>query len=170
MPENTEATFAETCGLPEKLPRPLRVTQQTCAPLHNLFSRVIEQYHADRLPYALIAFVLKPKASTHAGQTVLGQAKAVSPIDNALTGLDFVIVFGWDEFQKLTDAQREALIDHELSHCTSEEVNGVTTWRTCDHDVDEFTDIIRRHGLWLPGLEKFSDAARSAAVQGDARK
>lgn len=58
----------------------------------------------------------------------------------------------WEMF---TEAQRIALLDHEICHCGvayPEEKDGAEMF-LIEHDSEEFKDIVRRHGLWEPGLE-----------------
>ena len=38
-------------------------------------------------------------------------------------------------------------------------------WYIQDHDVEEFSDVIRRHGLWDQGVEKFAEAVREVEYQ-----
>ena len=58
----------------------------------------------------------------------------------------------------LTDAQRIALVDHELCHCRV--AKGKLKMRA--HSIEEFTDIVRRHGLWKPDVQWFADVAKGA--------
>jgi len=60
----------------------------------------------------------------------------------------------------LTDAQRVALVDHELCHCQVDEEE-FTPW-VRPHSIEEFTEIVDRHGLWEPDLERFARSVRGA--------
>jgi len=60
-------------------------------------------------------------------------------------------------------AWREALLDHELSHCDcTQDKAGNKKWNIVDHDVQEFVSVVRRHGLWEADLQKLMIAARQA--------
>jgi hypothetical protein len=52
----------------------------------------------------------------------------------------------------LTGPQRLALVDHELSHIGADGL--------LSHDVEEFSGVIERHGLWRPALEEFIEASK----------
>lgn len=39
------------------------------------------------------------------------------------------------------------------------------SWSIREHDVEEFSDVIRRHGLWDTGIERFAEAVREADYQ-----
>lgn len=83
----------------------------------------------------------------------------------------------------MPEEQRAALVDHELCHFTREEweepdpkvqskwvtVYGAATdpdsWGIREHDVEEFSEIIERHGLWDIGIETFAEAVREADHQ-----
>lgn len=69
---------------------------------------------------------------------------------------------GTDRFGErwgLTDAQRIALIDHELCHC---EVDDDGNLYARPHSIEEFTEIIERHGLWKGDVKEFARAAKTA--------
>lgn len=63
----------------------------------------------------------------------------------------------WDE---LSPEQKAALIDHELCHFGVEysEEKEEPTMYIRKHDIEEFEDIVRRHGIWEDGLESFAAA------------
>lgn len=101
------------------------------------------------------------------GRITLGQAKKGSDLDRELHGYDFVILLNhevWNQsgFQK---HQKLALIDHELCHCeVSKDTNGEpkvdennrVVYRIRKHDIEEFTEVIARHGSWKADLEMFA--------------
>lgn len=64
-------------------------------------------------------------------------------------------------WETLSDPQKIALIDHELCHFIIEEddLNPEPRLGIKPHDIEEFTDVVRRHGLWEPGLVEFGAAA-----------
>lgn len=79
--------------------------------------------------------------------------------------------------------QRAALVDHELCHFTRTKTeepdpkdprNWITvygpaddpdSWGIREHDVEEFSEIIERHGLWDTGIESFAAVVREADHQ-----
>ncbi len=65
----------------------------------------------------------------------------------------FLMEIAWDTWQALSGPQRIALVDHELTHIGQDgEIVG--------HDVEEFAEIIGRHGAWKPDLTAFLEASR----------
>ena len=101
----------------------------------------------------------------------LGQCRKASDLDRDLHGYDFVILLNYEAWNAadFSAAQMEALIDHELLHAqitldkeTGEEkrdTQGRPVWRVRGHDVEEFHDIIRRHGFWTSNLETMARTA-----------
>lgn len=81
--------------------------------------------------------------------------------------IDFVITVNTTYWDKLSPHDREALIDHELSHCIKkgEDEEGAPIWGITGHDVEEFSGVIRRHGLWRQNLAGFAAAIREVDYQ-----
>lgn len=107
--------------------------------------------HPD-LAGAVIFCVFEERSAPQQGRVSLGKAKRQGPVDRLLTGADFVIQLNKEEWEKLTLDQKRALLDHELCHCTSDDEGN---WKKRPHDVEEFTEIVQRHGLWERGVEAF---------------
>lgn len=116
---------------------------------------LIEQYHTI-LKHANIGILFKDEAPVSRGKTTLGKAIKVTDRMKVYTGLDFIIWLAWDEWQRLTDAQRLALIDHELCHCGM----GTAGWAIRPHDIEEFTEVIERHGFYTRDLWKVERIAK----------
>lgn len=127
--------------------------------------RLIGEHH-EHLLGVRIEYVFRNKATKKGGRVVLGKARKLSGL-NAWLATDaderfvvpdsfFVIELAEDEWALLSDAQRVALVDHELSHCLAEvDDDGDFTLGTRGHDLEEFTDIVRRHGLWKQDVSDF---------------
>jgi hypothetical protein len=112
---------------------------------------------------------LKPDVDGH---IVLGRCVKVSDLHKEFFNFDFIIVLNreyWDEFE---DDKRLALMDHELSHAAAtmddltgeqkEDERGHPVWRSRKHDLEEFRDVVKRHGLYKDDLIKFAEAIRNA--------
>lgn len=108
------------------------------------------------------------------GHLTLGAVKRASDLDRELAAFDFVVLLNreWWEHPSTTAIQRDALMDHELSHCTVREdpntrepmrdERGRIVYRLRRHDLEEFTSIAARYGIWKRDLEAFAEAlARS---------
>ena len=96
------------------------------------------------------------------GRVRLGVASKAAARLQYLASCDFVIEFNWEAWRILTAPQRIALVDHELSHCGRDDESGV--WILVPHDVEEFSSIVGRWGLWTPDLRVFSAALKGAQV------
>ena len=100
------------------------------------------------------------------GRVVLGKCKKASDLDRELAAYDFIILLrqAWWTSRETTDGQRRALMDHELCHATVrlDERTGDPVrderkrlvFRMRKHDVEEFTSIVERHGIYKGDLER----------------
>lgn len=127
---------------------------------------LLEEHHghlAEARVYYL--FRLGPWASK--GDVVLGKAYKVSDRDKYLHGYDFLIVINKDYWPALTEEQRVALVDHELCHCSRGEdtSDGYPKWEIRNHTVEEFVEVIRRHGLWKEDVKRFIEVGIEANRQ-----
>lgn len=105
------------------------------------------------------------------GHTVLGKAKKASDLDRELVAIDFVIMLSATFWQDavVSDDQRRALLDHELCHCSVKvddngdkcvDERGRIVYRMRKHDIEEFSEIVARHGTYKRDLEVFAAALR----------
>lgn len=122
----------------------------------ELAGSLIDQYHPS-LKAARIGFLFRSPVSKSQGREVWGQAEKVTAKWQALLPepLDFIIWLAADIWlDVLDDRQRKALLDHELCHCfwdgEKAHIHG--------HDIEEFTVIIERHGLWNSAAERMAQA------------
>lgn len=133
---------------------------------HELIPR-----HHPHLVEARIKYLFRRGNWTSKGRTRLGQAVKVSERDRVIHGYDFVVIINYDYWPALDEDQRRALVDHELCHCErNEDAQGNPKWNIRAHDVEEFQEIVRRHGLWKPDLqqlERVMKARRQVELFGD---
>ena len=62
---------------------------------------------------------------------------------------------------ELTDEQKTALVDHELSHCWAvADDYGHVKIKILPHDCEEFFEIARRYGAWSPDVQSLINAAK----------
>lgn len=126
--------------------------------------------HHSHLIGARIEYVFRSKASKSKGQELWGKARKVTGLNAYLAGGDavegteefFVVEVAADIWKELGDKQKRALIDHELYHCvtTIDEQTGETHLAVAPHDVEEFAEVIKRHGLWRGDVKAFVQAAQ----------
>jgi hypothetical protein len=121
----------------------------------------VERHH--RLALCRIEYVFIDKAPRSKGRLVLGRARRMGGLAAFIAGRTtpeaftdpvplFVIEISHNTWERLTDPQRRALVDHELCHCLCElDDDGEPVLSTKGHDFEEFREIIERHGMWNSG-------------------
>jgi len=140
-------------------------------PIYGMVTDLVEKHHEELTNARIaVAWNLSWRADVD-GVVKLGQLKKASDLDRELHPYDFVIMLRKEFFElaETTDAQRLALIDHELSHGTVRidkdgepmvDAKGRTLYRMRKHDVEEFSHIVARHGLYKRDLEHFFSVAK----------
>jgi Putative phage metallopeptidase len=125
---------------------------------------LISAYHphlSDASQVQVLYLFTTQKRKTH-GKATLAATKRLSPLDTFLagdallpeTGDAFLVLIGLVEWSVLTEDQRIALVDHELCHI----IHDGEQFGLIGHDVEEFSAVIRRHGLWKPDVQDFARA------------
>jgi hypothetical protein len=133
----------------------------------------LRESHHTHLDEARIAMVWRKDINPDRdNRIVLGWAKKATDLSREFSDFDLVILLNRDAWNDLTLAQRTALVDHELCHFALvtkdgepvRDERGRLCYRLKKHDLEEFRDVISRHGLYL------DDVARFAAVCAQARQ
>lgn len=143
----------------------------------DIADRLIPRYHSHLMSWATeIRYVFRNEAQVSKGKTVWGKAHKITALPcylatnapgdaNAFDDVPappadmFVLEIAADIWTHLTERQREALVDHELTHFTIEMDDNVGLVRGLKaHDVEEFRSIAERHGAWKPDLAEFAEA------------
>lgn len=155
---------------PKKIPYRLIPNDGTTKPMYRMMSDLIHEHHS-HLRDAKIALAWHAgwKADVD-GRVVLGRCKRASDLDRQLSEFDFVIILNREFWTapEVTIEQKQALLDHELCHAevvidpTSDEPHedesGRTVYRIRRHDIEEFSEIVERHGCYKKDLEQFAAA------------
>jgi len=101
-------------------------------------------------------------------------ASVESDGERELAAFDFIVLLRkvfWAD-ARVTDWQRRALLDHELCHGALkldvngepiEDERGRKVFRTRKHDVEEFSAIVERYGLWTGDLERMAKSFQRQA-------
>ncbi len=134
--------------------------------MYQLLDRYVHLHHPDlRDARIALAWNLAWKPDVD-GHVTLGKCKKASDLDRELAAFDFIILLRrsfWLDL-RVTDEQREALLDHELCHGALkrddrgepvEDVRGRKVYRIRKHSIEEFTEVVERHGMWTADLEAF---------------
>jgi Putative phage metallopeptidase len=147
------------------------ITREDQPTMYKLLDKLVKAHHTD-LKDARIALAWctswKPDVD---GRQTLGKCKRASDLDRELAPLDFVILLNQDYWQNeaIPNEHKTALLDHELMHAAVkldrfgepvEDVRGRKVYRLRRHDLEEFSDIAARHGLWKKDIEHFAQALR----------
>lgn len=114
---------------------------------------VIPKWHKE-LKGRKVAYVEVPKMNKK-GDPVLATIKIASAMEKHLSGKDIILKINGETWHQLSDEQRLALLDHEFMHITVNEETG--DLMSLNHDVEAFSDEIRRHGLWRKNLRLFAE-------------
>lgn len=144
-------------------------------PIYSMLAELVREHH-DELRGARFAIAWnltwQPDAD---GRTKIGMCKRASDLDRELAAFDFVILLRrafWKD-ERVSDVQRRALLDHELCHAArattkggdpATDERGRPVWRIRKHDIEEFSEIVDRHGMWSRDLENLADAFRKNGV------
>lgn len=147
--------------------------------VEKLADELIVKHHAhlNRTDVTIKCVFRDPPAKSR-GKIVLGKAGKVGGRSAYLVALEhaarvepgepvdfFVVEIAYEPWQGLTDRQRLALVDHELSHLDVElDDNGNRKLVTRGHDLEEFTEVVQRHGLWRPPVAEFTEVAKAAQL------
>lgn len=136
------------------------------AELVETFAKRLLKEHHSELATARIRYIWVSEASKKSGRPVLGKVRKISGALQFLTDLDFLVEVALDQFNDLTEKQREALVDHLLQRCHGEEdeKTGEMKWSIRDPDVQEFSEILDRHGAWNEDLRGFVTIAHAIDV------
>lgn len=137
------------------------VTEFTEAPeVKGIAEKMIPAYHG-HLESARIRYLFTTKDMKKHGDVVLGKAKTAGSLVKFFGQCDFVLVLALKEWSEADAKTREALVDHELCHCSFKvSEKGVQSWALRGHDIEEFREVIDRRGLWSSASEKFVETVR----------
>jgi len=112
-----------------------------------------------------IDYVYRDQAAKSKGKIVLAKARKISGLNAFIANAEmvqrdfFVIEVAEDTWDQLDAAQQKALVDHELTHCHVEfDEAGTPQLAIRGHDLEEFSCIVQRHGLWLSSTAQFGSA------------
>ena len=139
--------------------------------LYGILHDLVVKFHPE-LSHARIAlaWALGWKSDVD-GRVTLGRMKKASDLDRELVPYDFILLLSrtFVEDATVSDAQRTALIDHELCHATIKldktgepelDERDRRMYRLRKHDLEEFSEIAERHGCWKRDIEHFAVSLR----------
>ena len=145
-------------------------------PAYDLLNSLVSAFH-DHLSEARIALAWNTawKADTD-GRVTLGKCRKVGDLDRDIHEYDFIVILNREFWNSFNDRQKAALLDHELMHAEiktdehgepEQDERGRIVYRIRKHDIEEFADVVKRHGLWMHDLELFARALMVRQKQDD---
>lgn len=144
----------------EKIP----VRYDRAESVEEIARKLIREYHTE-LVNTKIAYLFKNRPIKARGRGVIAFVSKCSGIVKALSEIDVVMIISYPAFQPLSEAYKLAVIDHELTHLIVEESPaGDPRVRMLAHDVEEFSAIIERHGLYQEDLVRLGRVIQTVTV------
>ena len=136
---------------------------------YKLMAQVRKDWHPDIAEAKIALAWRKGFKADKDGHLTLGKCIKAAELQKEFVDYDFVILLNfevWNE-KEFTKEKKIALLDHELMHADEAvdkegepkvDAKGRRMWRTRKHDVEEFSAVIERHGIWKRDLERFAEA------------
>lgn len=130
----------------------------------------IRQRHHRHIRKAKIALAWKKSIKPDRdGHILLGKCRKSSDLQREVSEYDFIILLNKEawEHEEFGRKRQKALLDHELCHAAQaydkkgkrlKNDRGKYVFRVRKHDVEEFSEIVERHGIWKHDLQLFADA------------
>lgn len=129
---------------------------------------LIPVFHAHLVENIRIDYVFTDKITKKGNKEVWGTMRKISALNAYLASDDnskkhgvtesfFVMVISEPIWNKLNDKQKRALVDHELCHAKVDvDEEGNYKLKIVPHDMEEFTEIVKRHGLWAEDVTEIA--------------
>jgi predicted metallopeptidase len=141
--------------------------------VEKIANKLIPQYHKHLEDFSVkVKYAFCEKTPKSKGREVWGTCRKVTTLNSYLSGEEcepyFVIVISHPVWELLPEEKRIALVDHELCHAMAqmkkdetqededvENFEDPVNLSIKPHDLEEFTCIVKRHGLWKEDIEEF---------------
>lgn len=124
----------------------------------NYVSRIVNNHRPDLAQARIVTMFRRGNWSSKQKDTWAATKRISREIATLMGGEggDYLITVNQDIWENLNEAQRIALIDHELCHCLrgDDDKHGNPKWQTVGHDIEEFFAIIKRHGDWSEDVKR----------------
>lgn len=140
--------------------------------VREVAEKLVAEHHQE-LQGIRVEYVWRNKPIVSRGKVVLGKARKITGLAAFLSSgesLDeddeqtyFVIEVAKEYWPKLTNEERIALVDHELTHCTVDYGDdGENKLSILPHDLEDFLSIFRRYGAWSEDAQRVVAAIDAA--------
>lgn len=136
---------------------------------YKLLSKVRKRHHQETQKAKIaLAWRIDYKPDPD-GHIVLGKCKRTTELQREFADWDYVILLNKEAWEdpKFGKKRRYALLDHELCHVApsfnrkgkqKRDERKRRLWRIRKHDLEEFEDVVERHGCYKKDLERFAEA------------
>jgi len=153
-----------------------KTTYREAKEVEEIANELIPKYHQPLIDFNVnIRYCFVNKVSKKSDKEIWGTCQKISG-KNAYLAEDnpdnepfFLIVISEPIWEVLPLDKKMALVDHELCHCAAEvkqtdtdddfEQDNPVKLSVKPHDLEEFSCIVKRHGLWRQEIEDFVKAA-----------
>lgn len=136
--------------------------------LEPIGQKIIDEYRPD-LKILKIKYLFRDKAPVSENHVTAGMCYRVDDRNRTLHGYDIIIELARDVWDEANDDFRRALVDHELGHIgiridddsgspAIDDATGRVKVYLRKHDIEEFEDVLERHGAYHKGLRSFLEA------------
>lgn len=157
--------------------------------VEEIANELIAKHHT-HLVNERIEYVFRSTVQKQGGKEIWGKARKISGLNAFLSrslrdtemtieagdnvvAFDpsedyFVIEIAGDVWKFLKPEARVALVDHELTHCGVDwDDEGKKRLVLYPHDLEEFAEVVRRHGLWRQDIKAFFHVAQQLKLVED---
>lgn len=132
--------------------------------LEELAAQVIKERRPE-LSMLSICYLFRGEAAVSNDKVVAGMCIKVDDRNWTIHKHDFLIEIAKDVWDEASDLFRDAIMDHELGHCgirmegpnepRIDEKTGRLRVYIIPHDIEEFADVLERHGDYHAALREF---------------
>jgi len=143
----------------------------------EIAEELIQKHHPSLRDFQpRIEYVFIDKTPKKGGKEVWGTMRKVTNLaaflaqnefaqEQGINDPFFVMTITKPVWDILSHEKKVALVDHELCHAAVEEKdNGETKLVIVPHDLEEFTCIVKRHGLWREDVKEFADTCQKPSL------
>lgn len=134
----------------------------------KVVAKMVKAHHKHLMNAKIVPAWMLGKKPDKDGHVVLGRMRKCSELERELHGRDAILLLNQAYWRTFSEAQREALVDHELCHLDqvldadlepAVDGHGKPKFRIRKHDLEEFRAVVERHGCYLADLKEFAQAA-----------
>lgn len=135
--------------------------------VQRIAARLIsDETRLGHLAEARVSYLLREGPWISKGSVVMGKVYVMDERARFNTGLDAQVIINRQVWDEADETQQEALVAHELCHIEKDVDNrGRSRYWLANHDLEEFSWIVRRYGIWDDSLRKFFAAFENGETE-----